>query len=223
MVRRLLIFLIIFSSIGIFILSAQKNEESRHYQDIAILCEQIKNNPNNINALYERGISYVRVGEYEKAMDDAEKGLSLMADQHKFHYLKSLIHFKRKHYEQAIEEIDLALKEKNEDLEYLFFKGLLESYSGDFREAILSIDKMLALDSRLDYCYLQKAIWCEKMNMYYESIKNYLYYIKISADQTNVKMSQKRLKVLIKSDDYFRDLYRNAKKEIRKKGYPWEK
>lgn len=222
MIRKLFLLLVIYCSSGCFVLKAQKNEESRRYQDIAILCEQIRTNPKNVDALYERGISYIYVGEYEKAMEDADKGLSLLIDQHKFHYLKGLIHFKRKHYDQAIGEIDLALEEKGNDTEYLFFKALLESYSGDFREAILALNKILLINNRLDYCYLQKAIWSEKLNMYYESIKNYLYYIKISTDETNVKMSRKRLKTLTKSDDYFRDLFRNAKKEIRKKGYPWE-
>lgn len=201
---------------------AQKNSEGQHYQYIASLCEAIKENPTNTAALYDRGLRYIQVGEYEKAMDDAERGMEIQKDIHRFHYLKGLILYKRKHYNEAINEINTSLLEMPNDLEYLFFKAILESNTEDYREAILTLDKMLQLDKQLDYCYLQKAIWCEKMNMYYESIKNYLYFIRISTDQTNIKMCQSRLDKLVKSDHYFRDLHRNAKKEIKEKGYPWD-
>ena len=72
-----------------------------------------------------------------------------------------------------------------------------------------------------DYAYLQKAFWCNDINMFYEEIKNYLYYIKISTDKINVAQVKKRLKIIRKADRYYANLYSAAKKDIRKNGYPW--
>ena len=57
--------------------------------------------------------------------------------------------------------------------------------------------------------------------MFYEEIRYYLYYLEISNDESNKMLVEKRLKAIRKSDKYFNDLYKAAKKDIRKNGYPW--
>jgi len=60
------------------------------------------------------------------------------------------------------------------------------------------------------------------LNMYYEEIKNYLYYIGISTDKINVEQVKKRLTKIKKADKYYANLIKAAKKDVRKNGYPWE-
>lgn len=191
------------------------------YLEIEKVSNLLNSDPQNEQLRSERSMMYAKIGEYEKALSDIDQGLSYHPESHRLYYTKSLILLRRQHNQSALEAIEKAVEiEANEN--NLYLRATIYASLGMTREAIIDMNNILALNPRCDYCYLQKALWCNDMNMFYEEIKNYFYYIKISSDEVNVHIIKERLKKMKKHDAYFSDLIKNAKKEIRKNGYPWE-
>ncbi len=191
------------------------------FNDINIISEEIRSNSSDENLYNKRALLYLQVGEYELALNDVEIGISLNKKSASLYRTQTLIYLKRKRFDSALESankmISLDTNEPN-----LFLRSTVHFTRGEIREAIHDLNKILVLNPRADYVYLQKALWCNDLNMYYEEIRCYLYYIKISEDEINVKQIKKKINLIKKSDKYYRDLIQACKKEIRKNGYPWE-
>jgi len=191
------------------------------YEEISIISDKIKSSPASEELLDERALLYLKLNEYENALNDIERGLSINPKSDKLYNTQSLIYYKKKRMDSALESIEKAVhiagNERN-----LFLRSNIYYARGEIREAILDLNEILTLNPRADYIYLQKAFWCNDLNMFYEEIKNYMYYIKISKDEINVTLVKKRLKKIEKADKYYAGLIKHAKKDIRKNGYPWE-
>lgn len=191
------------------------------YQDIDNVSAKIQADPMNAELRNSRAVLYLKINEFEKALQDIEAGISAQPNNDKLYYTQALVYLKRKNMDSALESINKALEiVRNEN--NLFLRANIYSTRGETREAIVDMNEIIALNPRCDYCYLQKALWCNDLNMFYEEIKNYLYYIEISKDGTNVEIVKNRLKKMKNADNYYKDLIRFAKKDIKKNGYPWE-
>jgi len=197
------------------------NAQSSVYKEIDSISQIIKLNTSNEDLYYNRAILYFKINELENALNDVNTGLSINSKSDRFFYLQALIYLKKKHMDSALESIDESIKISKSEKNY-YLRGKIHFARDEIREAILDLNIVLKMNPRADYAYLQKSFWCNDINMYYEEIKNYLYYIKISDDDINVSQIKKKLKKIKKSDKYYTDLIRAAKKEIKKNGYPWE-
>ncbi len=190
------------------------------YKEIETVDIEIKNNPNDENLYNKRALLFLEIKEYEKSLEDVEIALSINPKNSALYYTQTLIYYRKKRFDSALESankmVSLSPTEPN-----LYLRSTIYYSRGEIREAILDLNRILKLNTGADYIYLQKAIWCNDLNMYYEEIKNYIYYTKISKDYINVEQVKKRLKKIKKSDKYYRDLYKAAKKDIKINGYPW--
>jgi tetratricopeptide (TPR) repeat protein len=200
--------------------NTSKEPGSNIYKDIENLNQKITSNPTDINLLNERANLFLKINDYEKALNDIERGLSIDPQSDKLYYSQTIIFMKRKKYDSAIESSTEAIRISGTEKNY-FLRSNVYYARGDVREAILDLNQILRINPMADYAYLQKAFWCNDLNMFYEEIKNYLYYIKISTDKINVAQVKKRLKKIRSADRYYANLYSAAKKDIRKNGYPW--
>ena len=200
--------------------NTSKEPDSNIYKDIENLNQKIKSNPTDINLLNDRANLFLKINDYENALNDIEQGLSINSQSDKLYYSQTIIFMKRKKYDSALESATEAIRISGTEKNY-FLRSNVFYAQGDVREAILDLNQILKINPMADYAYLQKAFWCNDINMFYEEIKNYLYYIKISTDKINVAQVKKRLKIIRKADRYYANLYSAAKKDIRKNGYPW--
>jgi len=191
------------------------------YQEIDQVSAQLIINPGNEELLIKRANLYLNANEFEKALDDVNRGLTLYPKSSKLYYTKSFIYFRKKRMDSSLEEINKSIAIKSSE-KNLFLRSYVYFSSGEIRKAILDLNEILKINPRADYIYLQKAFWCNDLNMFYEEIKNYLYYTKISKDEVNVGLVLKRLKKIKKADKYYANLIKAAKKDIRKNGCPWE-
>jgi tetratricopeptide (TPR) repeat protein len=192
------------------------------YKDIENINQKIKNNPYDVDLLNIRANLFLKINDYENALNDIEDGLNINPQNDKLYYSQTVIFMKRKKYDSALESANNAIKISRTEKNY-FLRSNVFYARGDVREAILDLNQILKINPNADYVYLQKAFWCNDINMFYEEIKNYLYYIKISTDRINITQVKKRLKKIKKTDKYYANLYRAAKKDINKNGYPFNK
>lgn len=193
-----------------------------YYHEINIVSEKLRSDPSNVYLLNDRAMLYMRIHEFDKAVEDIDKAIGIAPIKSELRYTKALILTQRERYDAALEVINEAIAIDNSRQEYFFLRARLYAFLKDYRNAVHDINQMLSMNPHCDYCYLQKAIYCKRLNMYYEEIRNYLYYLELSNDEANKKLVEKRLKSMRKSDKYFNDLYKAAKKDIRKNGYPWK-
>ncbi len=191
------------------------------YQELDLMHKKIAADPSNADLRNSRALIYLKLNEFENALADIEAGISINANNDALYYTQSLIFLKRKRYDSALESITKAVELKASESN-LFLRANIYNTRGETREAIMDLDAVLGMNPRCDYCYLQKALWCNDLNMFYEEIRNYLYYIALSTDEDNVRIVKTRIKKMKKADKYYSDLLRYAKKDIRKNGYPWE-
>ncbi len=205
---------------------AQNQDETptpvNYYHEINVVSEKLKSNPSNAELLNERSMLYLRVNEFEKAIEDIDKAIGIDARNAGYKYTKALIFLQRGRLDASMEVINEAIVIEPKNESFYFFRARLYSMKEEYRKAIGDIDHLLTLNPKCDYCYLQKAIWFKKLNMFYEEIRNYLFYLELTEDESNKILVERRLKTIRKSDKYFNDLYKAAKKDIRKNGYPWE-
>lgn len=189
------------------------------YDFLFSLDNEISKNPYDDKLYHKRALIYLSLNEFEKALNDINKAINLNGNTDDYFYTRSMIYYFKGYYQNALENIVIACElekcEKN-----LYFKSLIHEKLSDYRNAIFTINEILAMYPTCDYCYLQKALWAHKLNMYYEEILNYLYYLAISNDVVNKEIISKKIKEMQK-DEYFRKLYKTARAEIKEKGYPW--
>ncbi|MPM05634.1 hypothetical protein SDC9_51924 [bioreactor metagenome] len=198
-----------------------KETKSSIYKNIDEITSKIKSNPADENLLDERANLYLKINEFQSALDDIEAGLAINPKSDKLYNTQALIYYKKKRMDSALESINESIKLAGNEKNY-FLRSCIFYSRGEIREAVRDLNEILKLNPRADYIYLQKAFWCNDLNMYYEEILNYMYYIKLSKDEVNVEQVKKRLKKIKKSDRYYSNLIKAAKKDIRKNGYPWE-
>ena len=198
-----------------------KETSSSIYEGIENIDLKIRNNPSDENLLNERANLYLKLNEFEYALNDIERGLSINPKSDKLYYTQTLVYYKKKRYDSALESATFAINITGTEKNY-FLRSNVYYARGEIREAIRDLNKILEMNPRADYVYLQKAFWCNDLNMFYEEIKNYLFYIGISTDKINVEQVKKRLTKIKKADRYYANLIKAAKKDVRKNGYPWE-
>lgn len=198
-----------------------KPEPINYYVQITEIGKQLKNNPGSADLRIQRATCYIKIKEFDYALADLDTALSFNPGMASIYYMKGVTLLKREQYNDAMEQLDIAISIEPGNKDFLFFRAMIYAQIEDFRLAILDLNSILAIDPLNADCYLQKALWCESLNMYYECIKNYIYFTMVSKDDINTNLVNKKLKRLIKSDKYFKDLYKEAKKEIRHNPLPW--
>ncbi|WP_338354481.1 tetratricopeptide repeat protein, partial [Fructobacillus tropaeoli] len=73
-----------------------------HEHNIKFYSEEIKLNPENSDAYFNRGNAYVRLKNYEQAITDYSEVIRLNPDNEKAYYNRGTAYVRLKNYEQAI-------------------------------------------------------------------------------------------------------------------------
>jgi tetratricopeptide (TPR) repeat protein len=118
-------------------------------QAINLFDKTIKKSPDNPNAYIGRSRAYLRLGELDKAMEDAAKAVEIKPDSAMAHGQMGIIYKLQGKYDEALEEF-----QKSVELDsgyYWAHSQLADLYSrkGDQEKALDSVQK--ALDLKPDY------------------------------------------------------------------------
>jgi tetratricopeptide (TPR) repeat protein len=90
---------------------------------------------------YQKGYSYYKQGQYQKAIEEFEQIVEVQPDYEGGHLILGDSYLKIKNYDEAIEAFKNALELKNDN--YVAHKGLALSYfnKGSYREAIATLNE----------------------------------------------------------------------------------
>ena len=127
------------------IYTQQKNIEALRYLDGAI-----NTNDGLEEAWYARGYYYQSVKNFEKAMNDYQKTITINPNHTLAYYNAGYIYFTQKKWEMAIKHFDLSFKVNNEFEKPIYMIGLTKEAEGKMDEAITYYKRTLQLNPNFE-------------------------------------------------------------------------
>ena len=133
--------------------------EDENYDDaIRIYDIVLKQEPQNVSALIDKGVTLQNIGKLSLAIKSYDKALSESPDNIDALVNKgSALHSSEK-YSQAIECYDAALKIDKKCAMALAYKGLSLGEMGELQNAIKHFKKALSIDSQFELASISKQI-----------------------------------------------------------------
>ena len=128
-----------------YIQKAKESEKiGKELDAIAYLTTAIKLDPKNVKALSERASLYVIFGDYQKALSDYRKALSIHPSE-ELYYKTGVAELNSGDDKKAIEHLTQAIKINPDKEFYYFFRGEAELDLGKYSAAIGDFDMAIEL------------------------------------------------------------------------------
>jgi len=149
---RLLLIFVLLSIIG-----CSKTAEERKLE---ILSARIASAPNDVKAINRRGVLYEKLGQYEKAVADYSRAITLVPDASNYYFNRGNALSAIKKYTNAIADYDSAIQLNAKDSDYFANRGLAEKELKHFDKAIENYNAAIWLDDQVaDYYLLRSAVY----------------------------------------------------------------
>lgn len=121
------------------------------------LNKKIAEDPNNPNHYHERAYVYYRLGNFEKALLDADRCILIDSTIPTFHFTKGEIYFAQLKAEEAIENYKTALRQKPDYWEAELRIGRIYMYLKNWPEAMKRINSSLKMQPTSAEAYFMKG------------------------------------------------------------------
>lgn len=131
-----------------------------------------------------RGISYFNNGQFDQAMADYNKAISLSEDFAPAHHNRGLILISMREYDQALADIDKAIALNPEFFQAYVSRGEIFEMKGQYKRAIGEYDKAVALEPNYVDAYINRGNYYRQIKQYDMAIANYDTAIVLSPNQT---------------------------------------
>lgn len=120
----------------------------------------LEKDPNNINALIDRGEGYSNSGLYKDALADFNKALSIDPERTNIYSQRGLTYTTMGEYDKAIADYSTVLEDINQEIFFHFVfdsRGYAYYKKGDYDRAIEDFDRALAIDPKLPTARINKT------------------------------------------------------------------
>jgi tetratricopeptide (TPR) repeat protein len=134
--------------------------------------EKIKNDPKNFSNYYNRGLFYMDLKEYDKAIKDFDNTLSLENEYTPALSSKSIAFLAKKDPENALKSINKAIKIWPEITMYYYERALIYDYQNKSKKAIddythfIKSKKIKDFPNKYNFALRRRAINYYKINQY---------------------------------------------------------
>jgi tetratricopeptide (TPR) repeat protein len=135
----------------------------------------------NYDALQKRGILYLEVCEYKKAIYDLGRAISMKPASMNYEY-RAIAHFRNNQYREAILDFDRAITKGNEFYHLYLERGLAKFQLSDAGGALLDISKSIQLSPDRSKTYSIRCSIYQRLNLYRLAIKDIETAIKIEPE-----------------------------------------
>jgi len=120
---------------------------------ISLWNDTINKNAGNPTAYVNRGNAFKKIGDFEKALSDYSKGISLNNNIPDAYYNRGLIYIDMANYDAAINDFKKALKINPIFLQALIQLGNAYYYKGNFEFSLKTFEQVLKYDSTQSAAY----------------------------------------------------------------------
>ncbi|ENN96338.1 hypothetical protein J422_02619 [Methanocaldococcus villosus KIN24-T80] len=146
----------------------------RYHEALEFLDKALSLNPENIGAIYLKGVILKRLGRYEEALECFKK----LIDEMNIRWLDAIRHAASTclvldKLDDAERYVNMGLKIKNRDISLWYFKALIHEYRGNLDEALKCFQKVVNIYPNHVKAYLSMAKIYEKKGDYDKAIKYY--------------------------------------------------
>lgn len=115
------------------------------------------------NVFFNRGYCYMRLGQFEYAIEDVSKAIRMKRDVVSYYVLRSKLYRIMGQYDLANEDITMAATYDQANTEMLQERGLLAAEQADFENAIFYLSDAIMYRADDMYAYLLRAYTYERM------------------------------------------------------------
>jgi len=125
--------------------------------DISLYSNVLKNNPNVVEALNNRGNAYNAVGMHQLALDDFNRGIKIKPNYKSFYNNRAQAYFKLDSFEVALNDLDMALSLDAGYLDAYLNKGMVLISMEEFTWAVRVYSKAIKIAPYKALIYVSRA------------------------------------------------------------------
>jgi hypothetical protein len=151
--------------------------------------DAILKSPGKVRAYNERGIAYVRAGNYEKALDDFNIAMRLNPNYHLAYYNRAIVYKNQGDYDLAIADYKNAIRINPKYFDAFNNLGTTYAAKSDTSDAILSFSRAIELNPYFAQAYYNRATAYASQGNYDKAESDYA-----KAKQINPVYDRARLK-----------------------------
>ena len=154
-------------NLGLALFAEGKTEEAIHHYDTAI---QIKP---DVLPYYYRGNAYIKMGQYQRAIEDFNKAIFLSPNCLEAYYNRGTAYYKINQYQRAIEDFSQAILLNPDYVEAYNNRGLAYGQLGNFQQAIVDFNKVIMLKSNYIKAYNNRGLAYAEIGQYQRAIEDF--------------------------------------------------
>lgn len=110
-------------------------EAGAHEEAVNLFTSAIEENPENVDAYYNRGTAYVELKRYEEAIDDFEMVIELDREYVDAYTARGIAYMNIGRYEEAVEDFGKTIDLDPDNSEAFFNRGVIYRDMGDVEKA----------------------------------------------------------------------------------------
>ena len=155
-------------------------------RQIEVYTQIIALDPDDANALYNRGVIYSNLKNYEKAIKDYNQAIKLKPDYAKAFYNRGVIYSDLKNHEKAIEDYNQAIKLKPDYTDAFYNRGVAHNDLKNHEKAIEDYNQAIKLKPDHVKAFNNRGSAHNYLKNYEKAIKDYTQAIKFKPKYANV-------------------------------------
>jgi tetratricopeptide (TPR) repeat protein len=124
-------------------------------------------------AYYNRGVAYERMGQYDKAIEDYNRAITLNPNYVEAYCNRGGTYEKMDQYDKAIEDYNRAITLNPNYIETYYNRGVTYEKMDQYDKAIEDYNRAITLNPNYIEAYYNRGVAYEKMGQYNKAIENY--------------------------------------------------
>jgi tetratricopeptide (TPR) repeat protein len=155
----------------------EKLKKEKDYKEIEVYSNIIKTDPTSSKAYSNRGVAYIKFGEWQKAIDDFDKARELgpagkLEPKAGWYFYHGIAYNGLKNYQQAIKDFDKAI-EMEPNVGAYFNRGLAYVFIKNYQQAINDFNKAIEINPNATPCYFGRGYAYALLGDYHQAISDY--------------------------------------------------
>lgn len=167
---------------SLYFVAGHSNDECKLFEEAIYFYNKcIEINPNDYEGYNNRGATFSRIGEKDKAFVDFDKAIELKTDYALAYHNRGQIFFEKGEYNKAIDDFNKAILYNSDYSNAYNIRGLSYRRKGDINNAIADYTKAIELDKGNYQAYNNRGVAYSELRDYDNAILDYSRAIKIKA------------------------------------------
>lgn len=205
---------------GYYYLGRMHAEKDNNQKAVECFSDALRRGGNNLEYRYHRGMSYVYLGEHDKAIVDFTLAIGLLNEGGgEFYFSRGYSYLKLKEFENAINDFDKCIEVKHNLESSYYNKAAAYINIKDYKSAVDTLNILLEGDKSFEGAYYDRAFCYKNLEEYNKAISDYQRAIELNPKVEAFYYELARLYFDINEFDKVIEVLDNAEKNTEKWSY----